>query len=175
MSLKRVRTPCVGVCSTTFGDTVCRGCRRFLHEVVNWNAYTDQQKAIVWQRLDSFMRLVVSNYVTVVDADLLRAQMDYQNLRYQVELSAEGWVPEVLKASGQQPLDWAAFGLKPHPDALSSLPGQLYERIRSELHALSQAHYDRSYCRPARRLTDLLNEVDGEDAGKASPLDNHEI
>ncbi len=31
----RPRTPCVGMCSTTYGDLVCRGCRRFSHEIVN--------------------------------------------------------------------------------------------------------------------------------------------
>ena len=48
MAVNRIRTPCIGVCSTVFGDTVCRGCRRFSHEVVNWNAYTDEQKTIVY-------------------------------------------------------------------------------------------------------------------------------
>ena len=156
MSLKRVRTPCVGVCSTTFGDTVCRGCRRFLHEVVNWNAYNEQQKAIVWQRLDGFMRLVVTNYVTIIDAELLRAQMDYQNLRYQAELSPEGWVPELLKAAGEQSLDWAVFGLAPRPDAAAMTPRSLYEQICAELHALSQAHYDRAHARPVKQLAELL-------------------
>ncbi|MEM9624509.1 MAG: DUF1289 domain-containing protein, partial [Pseudomonadota bacterium] len=33
------RTPCVGICSTTYGDLVCRGCKRFAHEIVQWNAY----------------------------------------------------------------------------------------------------------------------------------------
>ena len=158
MSLKRVRTPCVGVCSTTFGDTVCRGCRRFLHEVVNWNAYNDQQKAVVWQRLDGFMRLVVSNYLTVLDAQQLQAQLDYQNLRYQAELSPEGWVPELLKAAGEQPLDWAQFGLAPRPDADGQTPRQLYDQICAELHALSQAHYERAHVRPVRQLSELLQE-----------------
>ena len=27
------RTPCIGVCSTTYGDDICRGCRRFRHEI----------------------------------------------------------------------------------------------------------------------------------------------
>lgn len=159
MSLKRVRTPCVGICSTTFGDTVCRGCRRFLHEVVNWNAYSESQKAIVWNRLDGFMGLVVSNYVDIVDAQLLQQQLEYQNLRYQAELSPAGWVPELLKAAGEQQLDWAAFGLAPSHEAESLSPKALYERICSELHALSQAHYDRAHARPVRELAaELLQE-----------------
>ena len=46
-------TPCAGRCSTVFGDHVCRGCRRFNHEVIQWNTYTLEQQHIVWKRLDS--------------------------------------------------------------------------------------------------------------------------
>lgn len=46
-------TPCAGRCSTVFGDSVCRGCRRFNHEVIRWNGYTPEQQTAVWQRLDA--------------------------------------------------------------------------------------------------------------------------
>ncbi|TCM69805.1 hypothetical protein EC844_10264 [Acinetobacter calcoaceticus] len=46
-------TPCVGRCSTVFGDAVCRGCRRFNHEVIQWNSYTLEQRMAVWTRLDA--------------------------------------------------------------------------------------------------------------------------
>lgn len=45
-------TPCAGRCSTVFGDHVCRGCRRFNHEVIKWNNYTATQQLAVWKRLD---------------------------------------------------------------------------------------------------------------------------
>ena len=32
--VNRTRTPCVGICSTTYGDDVCRGCKRFSFEVI---------------------------------------------------------------------------------------------------------------------------------------------
>ncbi len=46
-------TPCAGRCSTVFGDLVCRGCRRFSHEVIHWNQYSAEQHAAVWNRLDA--------------------------------------------------------------------------------------------------------------------------
>lgn len=46
-------TPCAGRCSTVFGDSVCRGCRRFNHEVIQWNTYTAEQRLAVWKRLDA--------------------------------------------------------------------------------------------------------------------------
>ncbi|MEB3755072.1 DUF1289 domain-containing protein [Acinetobacter sp. MD2(2019)] len=45
-------TPCAGRCSTTFGDHVCRGCRRFNHEIIRWNSYTEAQQLAIWKRLD---------------------------------------------------------------------------------------------------------------------------
>ena len=45
-------TPCAGRCSTVFGDAVCRGCRRFNHEVIRWNSFNAEQHSAVWQRLD---------------------------------------------------------------------------------------------------------------------------
>lgn len=29
-------TPCIGVCSTTIGDLVCRGCGRTVEEIRDW-------------------------------------------------------------------------------------------------------------------------------------------
>lgn len=52
-------TPCAGRCSTVFGDAVCRGCRRFNHEVIQWNTYTAEQHNSVWQRLDAQLNQIL--------------------------------------------------------------------------------------------------------------------
>ncbi len=156
MSTSRIRTPCIGVCSTVFGDTVCRGCRRFSHEVVDWNAYSEDEKRIVWRRLDQLLTLVVRNYFQVLDGERLAAQLDYQNLRYQRQMSPEGWVPELLKAAGRQPLRYEDYGLYPLPSADGLTPRELYDVISRECHALNQAHYDRSFARPVRSTGDLI-------------------
>lgn len=161
MTVKRVRTPCIGVCSTVFGDTVCRGCKRFMHEVVHWNAYSDAEKAVVWRRLDGLLRLVVNNYIQVDDASRLQAGLEYQNLRFQPELSPEGWVPDLLKAAGHQPLDYAAFGLTLLVDPAIHTPRVLYDTISAEFYALSKAHHERSYSQP-ERLINLVQEVAGD-------------
>lgn len=159
MSTSRIRTPCIGVCSTVFGDSVCRGCRRFSHEVVDWNAYNEEQKRIVWKRLDQLTTLVVRNYFQVIDASALAAQLDYQNIRYQTQLSPEGWVPELLKAAGRQRIDYAVFGLAAQGEALDASPRALYERISAECHALAQAHYDRSFARPVGTTDELVQQA----------------
>ena len=66
------RTPCVGICSTTYGDLVCRGCKRFAHEIVGWNGYRDEQRDVVWERLNRLLAESVRAYVAVIDEDRLR-------------------------------------------------------------------------------------------------------
>ncbi|MCH8543382.1 MAG: DUF1289 domain-containing protein [Alcanivorax sp.] len=158
MTLKRVRTPCIGVCSTVFGDTVCRGCKRFAHEVVNWNGYSDAEKAVVWRRLDSLLKLVVGNYIEVVDPQRLQAAMEYQNLRFQSEMSPEGWVPDLLKAAGHQNLDYPAFGLRLLVDPAEYSPRALYDLLSAEFYALSRAHHERCFTQP-ERLINLVQQA----------------
>lgn len=67
------RTPCIGVCSTTYGDLVCRGCKRFAHEVVGWNRFAEAQRDVVWARLHRLLVESVRAYVTVVDEQRLRS------------------------------------------------------------------------------------------------------
>ena len=67
------RTPCIGVCSTTYGDLVCRGCKRFAHEVVGWNSFADAQRHVVWMRLNRLLAESVRAYITVVDEQRLRS------------------------------------------------------------------------------------------------------
>lgn len=41
----RTKTPCRGVCtSTSQGDRVCRGCKRFDFEIIHWNQLTERDK-----------------------------------------------------------------------------------------------------------------------------------
>ncbi|HYD82351.1 MAG TPA: DUF1289 domain-containing protein [Paucimonas sp.] len=47
----RPDSPCVGRCSTAYGDEICRGCGRTFEEVINWIVYTEEEKAAVWARL----------------------------------------------------------------------------------------------------------------------------
>ena len=48
----RPDSPCIGQCSTTYGDDVCKGCGRTYLEVINWIMFDDREKAHVWSRLE---------------------------------------------------------------------------------------------------------------------------
>ena len=86
--MKRRPTPCVGICSTTFGDLVCRGCKRFSHEIVDWNSYDDSQKEIIWERLEKIKEQVVGQIVKRKDEKLFESAIEAQKINEQQEYQA---------------------------------------------------------------------------------------
>jgi predicted Fe-S protein YdhL (DUF1289 family) len=46
-------SPCIGYCSTSFGDDICIGCGRFSDEVIKWIFMTDFEKEGIWARIIS--------------------------------------------------------------------------------------------------------------------------
>lgn len=143
MQLTPIKTPCIGVCSTGIGDSVCRGCKRFSHEVIAWNSYTPEQKRIIDARLSGFLSQCVSNKLRVTDRALLRWQLEVQNLRFNPQHDEYCWVFSLLKAGAGQIENSRDFGFEVDIAYRAlSLPA-LREQIDAEYLLLSQAHYDR--------------------------------
>ena len=44
-------TPCIAICSTSQGDSVCKGCGRTFEEVQHWLAMTAPEKRRTWRRI----------------------------------------------------------------------------------------------------------------------------
>lgn len=143
-----VKTPCIGVCSTGIGDSVCRGCKRFSHEVIDWNSYTHEQKRIVDGRLSGFLSQCVSNKLTVTDTALLRWQLQTQQVRFTPHHDEYCWVYSLLSAGAGQIANSADYGFRVDIAFRDlSLP-ILREQIDAEYLTLSQAHYDRYIALP---------------------------
>jgi uncharacterized protein len=51
MSRLDAESPCIGYCSTSFGDDVCVGCGRTADEVVKWIFMDEQEKRGIWDRI----------------------------------------------------------------------------------------------------------------------------
>ena len=139
---RKVKTPCVGVCSTVFGDQVCRGCKRFHHEVIEWNGYTDIQKETVWNRLESLKVLIMKSKIFIENQVLLQSKLDSLKISYYDKVDPYCWVFDLIKQASQSINDLSEFGLKPlfEPDVELV---ELKRLIEEELFALSYAHYQR--------------------------------
>ncbi len=141
--LPRVTTPCIGVCSTALGDAVCRGCKRFSHEVIHWNGYSQAQKRVIDARLDEFLSQVVRNKLRVVDAELLEWQLKTQQLPYKPAKSPEVWTFALLRAGAHQIKNLAEFGLRIDAQYRDVPLPELKDMIDREFYILSEAHYER--------------------------------
>ena len=74
------RTPCVGICSTTYGDLVCRGCKRFAHEIVQWNGYDATQQDAVRERLTRLRDEILEALLVCDEPGLLQAALSEAGL-----------------------------------------------------------------------------------------------
>ncbi|RLQ22901.1 DUF1289 domain-containing protein [Seongchinamella sediminis] len=143
-----VKTPCIGVCSTGIGDTVCRGCKRFSHEVIHWNSYSPAQKRIIDDRLAGFLSQCVSNKLRVTDRALLKWQLQVQNIRHVAHHDEYCWVFSVLKAGAGQIDNTRDFGFAVDLRYCELSLVELREQVDAEYLLLSQAHYDRYIAMP---------------------------
>ncbi|MEQ9464293.1 MAG: DUF1289 domain-containing protein [Haliea sp.] len=138
-----VKTPCIGVCSTGIGDAVCRGCKRFSHEVINWNGYTHEQKLAIDGRLADFLSRCVSNKLAVVDSALLQWQLQVQQLRFNPDHDEYCQVFSLLKAGAGQIARTEDFGFTVFGEFRELALPQLRDLIDQEFYILSEAYYER--------------------------------
>ena len=74
MLKNRSTTPCLGICSTTYGDDVCKGCKRFVHEIINWPKYSMDERAVINDRLEKFKIIILKDRFKIQDRDLFFIQ-----------------------------------------------------------------------------------------------------
>jgi len=152
---EKTRTPCIGICSTGLGDDICRGCKRFAHEVIQWNGYTNGQKALVNRRIEQLLSSIVRGRVTVVDETRFREVaarhavdlLGYEDLYCQIYCLLNSGYFSLHEA------DACGLRLNPRTAVANQDALQLCEQIDTELFILSEAHYQR-YIMPSTRITE---------------------
>jgi len=143
MSAAAPQTPCVGLCSTVYGDVICRGCKRFHHEVIGWNGYSGAEKQAVLQRLERLLAPLVERRFQVVDRERLRQQLLRAGIRFCETQSACCWVLPLLSRKARQMVSLQDYGLALQEAAQGQSLVQLYRDIEAEFFALSGAYYQR--------------------------------
>lgn len=133
------RTPCVGVCSTTYGDLVCRGCKRFAHEIVGWNGYTDDQRQRIRARLDELREQSVNAYVRVVDEQRFASATN--------DIPDASTMPRQLLCLEllRRGLAMDDVGIAPANDPAEMPVSELVRAIDREFYVRSSAYYERSF------------------------------
>ena len=141
MRKNRSSTPCIGICSTTFGDDVCKGCKRFSHEITNWGKFSTDEKAVVNSRLEQFKTTILEEKFSISDSELFESKMNEFSINFNSSLEPITWIFDLLRASSNKDLNVNDFGIEILP-AFSDLSLiELRDLINQEMLQLSEAHY----------------------------------
>ena len=149
-SSARTRTPCVGICSTTYGDDVCRGCKRFIHEVINWNSFNPEEKESVWKRLEKLKTLIMQSKISIINETLMEEKIEELQLKINSDLNSLSKAFEIVKLTSKSFDDLNEFGIKIVNKDVSLI--DLKEEIEKELYDLSIAHFNRYFVEPIRKI-----------------------
>lgn len=133
-----VYSPCIGICSTVYGDTVCRGCKRNYKEVIDWNRYDVAQKEAIHHRLQKNIEQVVEDFLVVEDAKLLKTQLEKVALRPLLYDSPLYWAHELLRLKANQIEDLQPYGLRAKPPYDAGSVNALFTEMDEELYAIAQ-------------------------------------
>lgn len=146
---RRTRTPCVGTCSTTFGDRVCRGCKRFVHEVYHWNQYAVDDKITVINRLEALIAEVVSDYLIIKNSAQLAQALKQMGVKFNDALTPPSWLHRLATHPMPSTLTYATLGIAPKP-AYKKMPIQvLIKTIDRQFFERSEAWFERSFKSPS--------------------------
>ena len=139
---KRSSTPCLGICSTTFGDEVCKGCKRFAHEIVSWTKYSQEEREIVNDRLEKFKIQILQHRFAITDKSLFESMLEEKAINFNHSLDPLTWIFDLFRAAGSQTFDISNFGIK---SLVQFNPKTIRDEINNELLELSEAHHERYF------------------------------
>ena len=141
------RTPCIGVCSTTYGDLVCRGCKRFAHEIVGWNGFSEIQHKEIWERLTQLRQGAIRQTIKVTNPHLLKKKAIDLKLPDVNEINQWEIAYQVLVESSEKAVSATDLGIESlSKKTLNSRPVmELVRQIDDEFLRRSRAIYERNY------------------------------
>ena len=142
MLKNRSTTPCLGICSTTYGDDVCKVCKRFVHEIINWPKYSMDERAVINDRLEKFKIIILKDRFKIQDRDLFSFKLKENAINYNNSLDPLTWIFDLFRASGSQELDLAQFGIS---QLQNFNPKTIKDELNKELLELSEAHHQRYF------------------------------
>ena len=137
-------TPCVGICSTTYGDLICRGCKRFSHEIVAWNVYNDDQRERIWKRLYALRDQATAVFIAISDEQRLRDAVSAARLEFRAEMSLLTLSYEVLRRRARELHSLDSIGLLAL-DEHRGEPVGVRDAIDTEFHLRSVAYFEHSF------------------------------
>lgn len=139
-----VKTPCIGICSTTsVGDWVCRGCKRYSTEVIGWISYSEEEKAAVMRRIEQLNTQILAGKFSIDSEDDLKAGLKRLSVPFDPSLSPYCWLHNLLKKAHHRIDSLESFGVSVKEEFAGIELGVLEQRVEGEILTLTQAHAER--------------------------------
>ena len=146
-------TPCAGRCSTVFGDSVCRGCRRFSHEVIQWNGYSETERMAVWARLDAQLDQILVPMLALADLQKVEQFIQSKRVRVLSTASKGRLLYQALKIceKNKNLADESGLGIQ------STQVKAIWQLFEQRILALATASYDFAWLRADAIKKNLLH------------------
>lgn len=132
-------TPCIGICSTVYGDEVCRGCKRHFKEIIEWNGLHLDIRETIWKRLNTQAELVLRNQLIITNEPLfLKSLSQYQVIQSPKHSRAFLILLLIRQAAADisSHSDWTRLGLSPNlsPEEIAFSPLDLMKHLDSDFY-----------------------------------------
>ena len=135
--MSNITPPCIGVCSTTYGDDYCRGCKRHVDEITDWVTYSDAEKLALIQQLDQQLSQASTDFVAVDNQQLLAEQIKKHNLRCDFNRAPVYWLLCLLREGKDKIKDISQYGIKLKMDLT---PDGLFSKLDDAFYQLASAN-----------------------------------
>jgi len=122
---------------------VCRGCRRFAHEIVEWNGYTEAQKASILERLKQIKSSVLSQHLVVSNES--KFEKFCKALGFElIDINDQIYAVLSYLITKSESLDSAGLEVIRVGDESSGV-AELMRFLESEMYLRAQAQYERNF------------------------------
>lgn len=80
-------SPCIGFCSTTYGDDFCKGCYRHFQSVIQWETLSNEDKNAFYAQISQKAEQVLSQYVKITCEETFKQLLDEYSIEHCTKFS----------------------------------------------------------------------------------------
>lgn len=131
----KTETPCIGICSTIYGDQICRGCLRNFQEVIDWNTYPDSKKTSILIALENQIVNVMQDKFEIINAELLKQKCNQFQVKIRIDQNPLTWAHALVRDGINRIRDVEKYGIKIKPAYATLRLPKLIELIDDEIFA----------------------------------------
>ena len=138
---------------------MCRGCRRFNHEVIQWNTYTAEQRLAVWKRLDAQLDQILIPLLPHANLQHIDGFIHSKHVRVLDTASKGRKLYHALKICEKNKNLAGESGL----GIQSSRVKPLWQEFERRVLALAEASYDLAFLRADGISYNLIHMAEDDD------------